>query len=131
MFATSPLNRLLGLELGTVGDGAAEITVAVSPDHLNPLGIVHGGLLATGLDCALIQAVRSRCQPGDRQVTVEMKVNYLESALSERLSFAGSVVRMGGRLCVVQADALDGSGTRVAMALGTVSVQRQPRTVPP
>ena len=125
LFATSPFNLLLGLELDDVGEGMAQVTVTVRPDHLNPLGIVHGGLLATGLDCALIQAVRSRCQPGDRQTTVEMKVNYLEALACARVRFAATLVRMGGRICVAQADALDEAGARVAIALGTVAVHRQ------
>ena len=128
IFAASPFNRALGLELGDVGEGAAEITVALRPDHFNPLGIVHGGLIATGLDCALIQAVRSRCRPGDQQTTVEMKVNYLEAVRSSSVRFKGAVIRLGGRLCVAQADALDQAGLRVAVALGTIAVRRAPST---
>lgn len=126
IFASSPFNNLLGLKLDEAGSGAATITLTLQPDHFNPLGIAHGGLIATGLDCALIQSVRSCCKQGDQQTTVEMKVNYLEPVKSERICFKGTVVRMGKRICVAQAEALDGSGLRVAIAMGTVAVHRRP-----
>ena len=124
IFATSPFNTLLNLTLDDVGDGTARVSVALRADHLNPLGIAHGGLIATGLDCALLQAVRSRCGPDDQQTTVEMKVNYLEAVKSQRLDFKANVVRLGRRLGVAQAEARDASDKVVAIAIGTIAVHK-------
>ena len=53
-------------------DGNASLSVELAPDHLNPLGLVHGGLYATMLDVALAMsgklsasATRSFARPYD------------------------------------------------------------------
>ena len=44
-------------------DGSASVQVELGADHLNPLGLVHGGLYATMLDVALAMCGSYRPEP--------------------------------------------------------------------
>jgi acyl-coenzyme A thioesterase PaaI-like protein len=47
-----------------VGDGSAVFQGTPGPQHLNPMGTVHGGWFATLLDSALGCAVHTKMPPG-------------------------------------------------------------------
>ena len=51
--------RWAGLELVSVEVGEVEVALPLKPHHLNPGGILHGGLIATLADTAIGLAVRS------------------------------------------------------------------------
>ena len=59
----------------------AASTFAMEPgeEHLNPLGTVHGGLLATMLDSAMGCAVQSVLPAGTSYTTVQLDVKYVRS----------------------------------------------------
>jgi uncharacterized protein (TIGR00369 family) len=114
---------LVGLVEGDVGEGRATISLAAGPHHLNPAGTVHGGAIATLIDLAMGRAVASLIDDGERPVTVEMKVNYLEAGELGELVARARVSRRGRRFTVVHADVTQsGSGETVAEAMGTFTI---------
>ena len=40
-----PVARLIGFEPKEIGDGRATVTLAAGPQHANPMGTLHGGVL--------------------------------------------------------------------------------------
>ena len=51
---TGGFNKLNGLKIVDWRDGSASLCVDLVPGHLNPLGLVHGGLCAAMLDVAMV-----------------------------------------------------------------------------
>ena len=41
-----PLAARLGIRRASMADGRARFDVTIDPDHMNPHGVVHGGVMA-------------------------------------------------------------------------------------
>lgn len=76
----SPIARLIGLK----GDGASpgEIRFRCTPDDstYNPVGLVHGGLVATILDSGAGCAVHTLLEAGVGYASADLKVSFLRPA---------------------------------------------------
>ncbi|MGY1822066.1 PaaI family thioesterase, partial [Geodermatophilus sp. SYSU D00079] len=67
----------LGAEVTTADDGSARIGFEAREEHLNPAGTLHGGVLATLVDTAMGQAVRTTTGEGEVPATSQLTVTYL------------------------------------------------------
>src|SRR5262245_35413352 len=74
-FPRPPIAHALGFGLAEIGDGTAAFEVTPAEYHYNPIGVVHGGLLATLLDSAMGCSVHTTCERGTAYTTLELKVN--------------------------------------------------------
>lgn len=73
-----PCWHLFGAELVTMEAGLARVRMKASDDHVNPYGIVQGGLLTAMIENCMGPAVHS-VEPGRQSSTVELKVNFLSA----------------------------------------------------
>lgn len=123
-----PALRTLGIEPVEAAPG--RVTFSLDPEefHLNPFGLVHGGVLAAVLDTAMGCAVHSLLPPATAYVTSELNVRFLRPGLlsTGRLMCTGEVVHPGTSSMVAQARIVDGSGRVIALAGCTCQV-RTPR----
>jgi uncharacterized protein (TIGR00369 family) len=96
------------------GESAVEVTFA---EHFQGWAkIVHGGLLATVLDEAMIYAAGAK---GLKCVTGEMTVRYVKPASTGvAYSLKGRFVEEKGRIVLAESALLDGDGLEVARATG-------------
>ncbi len=104
----APAASLIGLSVQSVEHGRVRMALTPAEYHYNPIGSVHGGVIATLLDTVLACSVMSTLPPGRGCMTLEIKVNYLR-ALTEA---AGDVVGEG--VCVQ-------SGRQVGVAEGRIT----------
>ena len=109
----------MGITLEKIDDGISEVRLEVEKHHLNPGGIVHGGVLATILDASIGLALRSKLGMGVEHVTIELNVHYLSPARAGALVGRGRAVRVGGRVSYGEADLLTDDGRLVAKGIGT------------
>ncbi len=118
----SAFHAWAGLELVSVEVGTVEVALALQAEHLNPGGILHGGLIATLADTAIGLAVRSAL-PADRtHVTAQLDVHFLERVDHGTVRATGRAVRVGGRMAYGEGDLRDDAGRLVARASGTFIV---------
>jgi acyl-CoA thioesterase len=59
MYARDPASQAMGMRLGRVGPGCAELTMTVRADMLNGHAICHGGFIFTLADSAFAYACNS------------------------------------------------------------------------
>ena len=118
----SPFLRFVGIEYVLSDNGVGVVSLEVQPHHLQAAGQVHGGLIAALADTAMFRAVRSLLGPGQRTTTVELKVNFLESASSGRLTATARVGEGGDRLLVGEIEVAADDGRIVAQGLATFLV---------
>ena len=85
--------------------------------HLNPFGLVHGGVLAALIDTAMGCAVHSLLHVGAGYITSELNVRYLRpvGVATGALLCTGEVLKAGRRSMVVQARVTDDAGREVAI----------------
>jgi uncharacterized protein (TIGR00369 family) len=86
----------------------------------NPLGFVHGGVAAAGLELAA-SAVLNADNRGEPLQTASVRVNYLREFLSGNNSrYEGSISRIGRRSGVGEAQAIGADGSVALIARVTV-----------
>jgi uncharacterized protein (TIGR00369 family) len=111
-FPAPPIARLMDFTLSEVGEGRAVFVVQPSERHYNPIGLVHGGLLATVLDSAMGCAVHSTLPAGTGYSTLELKVNFTRPVLKDTglLSCEATVVHRGRQTATAEGRVRDEEG---------------------
>ena len=80
-----PVARLIGFQRKDIRDGLAAVTLSAGPQHANPMGTLHGGILCDIADAAMGMAFASSLAPEESFTTVELKINYLRPVWQVRL----------------------------------------------
>jgi uncharacterized protein (TIGR00369 family) len=111
----------LGVYGRTAEDGTARLELEATEEHLNDAGTVHGGVLATLVDTAMGQAVRSRTGEDDVPATSQLTVTYLRPGKPGHLQVTGRVSKQGEHLTVCEAD-VEQDGRTLAHAVATFAV---------
>jgi uncharacterized protein (TIGR00369 family) len=124
--SNSPFHQWAGLELVSVSDGVAELSLDLRPHHFNPQGIVHGGIITALADTSIGLALRSKLRPGLTHRTAQLNVHFLAKGEGGKLIGRGRAVRLGQRMGYGEADVLDGTGQLLARATGTFIVLPAP-----
>jgi uncharacterized protein (TIGR00369 family) len=97
--------------------------------HLNPLGTIHGGWIATLLDSALGCAVHTMMPVGRSYTTAELGVNYVKAVTPkvQRVRAEGKVIHCGRQLATAEARVVGPDGTLYAHATTTCLVFELPK----
>ena len=122
----SPFHAGLGITLARGRAGEVDLRLEARDDHVNLLGSVHGGVLATLADTAAGGAGRWARPQGSPPRIVHLSVQYLAPASPGTLLATGRVVRLGRRLAFAEADVDDADGVALARAQVTVAVSPPP-----
>jgi uncharacterized protein (TIGR00369 family) len=116
--------RLIGFEAKEIADGRAIVTLAAGPQHANPMGTLHGGILCDIADAAMGMAFASTLAPEETFTTVELKINFFRPVWEANLKAEGKVVRRGRSLGYVECEITDESGQLIAKASSTCMALR-------
>jgi uncharacterized protein (TIGR00369 family) len=119
---SSAFHSWAGLRLVRVEVGDVEVALPLEPHHLNPGGILHGGLIATLADTAIGLAVRSALPEDRTHVTAQLDVHFLERVDHGTVRARGTAVRVGGRMAYGEGDVRNEEGRLLARASGTFIV---------
>jgi uncharacterized protein (TIGR00369 family) len=116
----------LGIWITEVSEGRVVFATEPSEYHYNPLGTVHGGVIATLLDSALGCAVQSMLPAGTSYTTLELKVNYLRPITEKTgtIYAEGKIIHVGGRIATAEARLTDAKGKLYAHATTTCIILR-------
>jgi len=116
--------RLIGFEAIDVADGHATVTLSAGPQHANPMGTLHGGILCDIADAAMGLAFASTLAPEESLTTVELKINFFRPVWQARLRAEGTVVQRGQSMGYVECTIIDEENRLVAKAASTCMVLR-------
>jgi uncharacterized protein (TIGR00369 family) len=99
-------------------EGHGEVELVIGPQHLNSVGIVHGGVYMSMLDVALGHAVSYCTVPGNFRfsTTVSLTTSFLKGAKSGVLTAVGRIDGIQGRLATGTGEVRDESGELCAVA---------------
>jgi uncharacterized protein (TIGR00369 family) len=119
-----PMAQTLGFALAEVGEGRAVFTVTPGERHMNPLGVVHGGLAATLLDSATGCAVHTLIADGASYTTLELKVNFVKAIRPDTgpMRAEAEVIHAGKRIATAQGRLIDAKGILYAHATCTCMI---------
>ena len=102
-----PVAHLIGFEAKDIADGRATVALAAGPQHANPMGTLHGGVLCDIADAAMGMAFESTLAPDESFTTVELKVNFFRPVWKAQLKAEGTVIRRGSTIGYVECTITD------------------------
>ena len=121
-----PFAALTGAEIAAVDDGVAIFRFTPEESALNPLGLVHGGMMCALLDSAAGCAVHTQLPAGVGMSSIEIKVSFLSAvkAGGGTLEVEGHALRVGRQVAFAEAHARAGDGKLIAHATTSIALAR-------
>ncbi|MFJ3482563.1 PaaI family thioesterase [Pseudomonas sp. NPDC090202] len=113
--------KTLGCKLVNLGDGVAQVSLALEPHLRNRGNVMHGGALFSLVDITMGLACSSSHGFDRQSVTVECKINYMRGVPDGEVICTATVLHAGRRTLVVEADVRQ-DDKLVAKAQGTFAI---------
>jgi uncharacterized protein (TIGR00369 family) len=122
----APAVTLLGIEGVEIEEGHVVLALDPAEFHYNPLGVVHGGVIATLLDSTLALAVHSTLPAGGYFSTLQLNVNYIRpvTEATGRLVCDAKLRHAGKTTATAEGSVVDGRGKLIATATTTCMLFR-------
>jgi uncharacterized protein (TIGR00369 family) len=120
----APVMELIGFRLTEIQEGIATVEFEAGPQHANPMGTLHGGILCDIADAAMGLAYASTLAEGESFTTLELKINFLKPIWSGKLIAQGRIAKSGRTIGLVECDVLDEQSKLVARASSTCMTLR-------
>jgi len=117
-----PLAQLIGFQIVSQADGKAVAELQAGPQHANPMGTLHGGVLCDIADSAMGFAFGSTLQPDESFTTLELKINFHRPVWDAFLRAEAEVVTRGRTVGMVTCKVADEKGRLIASATSTCLV---------
>src|SRR5260370_34907288 len=113
---------LIGFEARDIANGRATVVLTAGPEHANPMGTLHGGILCDIADAAMGMAFASTLETGESFTTVELKINFFRPVWQAQLTAEGTVVQRGRTMGKAERSVADEQNRLVAKAASTCMV---------
>jgi len=117
---TAPYPELIGMKIAALDFDSCRIELELGKRHMQPFGIVHGGVLATLIDTATFWAAFLRLPEDAGLVNVDLKLNYLKAVAGGHLRAEGRCLRGGRQISYAEASVFDQAGDLVAHGTSTL-----------
>jgi uncharacterized protein (TIGR00369 family) len=108
------------MELTEIDFDEAVATLTLGDCHMQPFGIVHGGVIATLIDTATFWAAFLRLPDGDGLVNIDLKLNYLKAVREGVLRAEGRCLRFGRSISYAESSVMDEDGNLLAHGTSTL-----------
>lgn len=119
--AAPSMAQTLNFWVHEVREGFAEFRGSPGQEHMNPMGLVHGGWAMTVLDSALGCAAYTTCAPGEGFVSMDTSVKFVRPLAPDmgQLRATATLQTRGRRIANIEGriESRDGK----VLALGTSS----------
>jgi uncharacterized protein (TIGR00369 family) len=122
-----PIAELIGFVVEEIGGGRAVASLQSGPQHANPMGTLHGGVLCDLADAAMGMAFVTTLAPDESFTTVELSINFFRPVWQTVLRAEGRVINRGRNVGYIECDVTDQEGKQVAKARSTCFVLRGER----
>jgi uncharacterized protein (TIGR00369 family) len=104
--------------------GSVTVNMRAQSFHYNPLGGMHGGMIATLLDTAAACSVHSTLEVGQGYTSLDLTTKFLRPVTVESglLTCTGKVISRGRRTALAEAQLTDESGRVLAHATSSCMI---------
>lgn len=123
-----PIASLIGVDQMEFDDATASFSLVPHEMHYNPLGTVHGGVIATLLDSACGCAVQLTLPAGEAYTTLDLTTKYLRpvTVATGRITATATVLSRGSRTALAEGRLTDERGRLLAYATSSCIVLQAP-----
>ncbi len=119
-----PLAEMMHIMNDGAADGRATYRLDVTPDLLNPHGVLHGGAVYTMVDYSMGGATMAVLPVGEICATIEIKISYLASVRTGTVTCVTDVIKQGRKIVFLESKVTDSANKLVATATGSFAVIR-------
>ena len=123
-----PIMQLIDLAALRAEEGSVTVELDPQEFHYNPLGTVHGGVIATLLDTAAACTVHTTLPAGVGYTSLDLNVKFLRpvTIASGRLTCTGAILQRGRRTALAEARLTDTRGRLLAHATSSCMIFELP-----
>ena len=126
----SPFDILLGTEWVSSDPDKAVVRLAMKDEHRQPMGIMHGGVMASMVESLCSMATATAVVPDNRVAMGQsISVNLLRPVSSGGIEVEAEAVHRGRMTWVWRATVRDFEGRTCAMAQMTMAIRDAPEGV--
>ena len=124
-----PILQLVGATGLEAEEGRVTVFMPAAEFHYNPLGTVHGGIIATLLDTAAGCTVHSTLPAGVGYTSLDLMTRFIKPVTTKSglLRCEGTIISRGRRTAVAEARLFDERGTLLAQATSTCLIFEVPQ----
>jgi uncharacterized protein (TIGR00369 family) len=119
-----PVAKLVGLEFTAIDLGRSTFEMTAGPQHRNPMGTLHGGVVCDLADAAIGTAMASTLEDDESFTSLDLAVKFLKPVWNARLRATAEVVKRTRSLGLLECDVTDDGGSLVARVYSTCMVLR-------
>lgn len=119
-----PIADLIGFSVEDIADGRAVALLQTGPQHANPMGTLHGGVLCDLTDAAMGMAFASTLEPDESFTTMSLSINFFRPVWQTQLRAEARVVNRGKNIGYIECDVTDSDGKAIAKAVSSCAVLR-------
>jgi uncharacterized protein (TIGR00369 family) len=119
-----PIADLIGFRVETIDNGRAVASFDAGPQHANPMGTLHGGVLCDVADAAMGMAFASTLASDESFTTMSLTINFFRPVWRAHLRAEAQVVNRSKNTGYLECDITDQNGKRIAKAASTCAVLR-------
>jgi len=119
-----PIAELIGFQVESIADGRAVALFEAGPQHANPMGTLHGGVLCDVADAAMGMAFVSTLAADESFTTMSLTINFFRPVWRARLRAEARVVNRSRNTGYLECDITDQEGKRIARATSSCTVLR-------
>jgi uncharacterized protein (TIGR00369 family) len=119
-----PVAGLIGFNLVSIELGRSVTEMKAEARHANPMGTMHGGILADLSDLAMGTAMATTLEDEESFTTLDLTVKFLKPVWDARLRATARVVKRTRTLGLLECDIEDDKDSLVAKVFSTCMVLR-------
>jgi len=116
--------KLIGLRVASYAPDHVTLEMDAGPQHANPMGTLHGGILCDIADAAMGTAFGSGLQDDESMTTIELKMNFFRPFWNGLVRAEGHVIRRGRSVGYAECELKDDRGRLIAKAASTIMTLR-------
>ena len=111
---SSPIANLIGFTIDQVGNGRAVGSLRPGPQHANPMGTLHGGVLCDLADAAMGIAFASTLEHEESFTTLALQIHFFRPVWDAPLRAEGRVIHRGKNAGYMECEIQDETGKLIA-----------------
>ena len=119
----NPFGELIGWRLLQRENGSSRYELDVAPHHLNPNGVLHGGVLFALADNGMGSALTTLLGEHEQCASIAVNITFLKAVTAGTLVCATRTLQKGVRVAFLESEVRNGDEV-VARAQGTFSIFR-------
>ncbi len=130
----SPYFELISMKILDIGIGYCDLEIDLEKKHLQPFGIVHGGVFASIIESVTCWALFYGIEDENGGLTtIDLKLNYLAPASSGKVMAKGRQIKIGKTLAYAEGQVTDEMGKLLAHGTSTLMIlpEKAPVVDPP